>query len=166
MSFTGDERSMRCDPGPVSGSSGSALARGQDVRSNRRLPRVRRPRMVSHSCSSLNAIRRMSPQHPRALQWKLLFHPRHQFRPRNPRRVVRAGLLIRVTTASCPLAARVTESHSSANGGRAQYRSRCSKGLQETRSWTPLSAMRTLASMENPLFSQANIAATEEASSR
>jgi hypothetical protein len=37
---------------------------------------------------------------PRALQWKLLAHPRHQFRPRNPRRVVRAGLLIRVTAAS------------------------------------------------------------------
>jgi hypothetical protein len=45
----------------------------------------------------------MSPPHPRALQWKLLPHPRHQPGPRNPRRVVREGLLIRVTTASCSL---------------------------------------------------------------
>jgi hypothetical protein len=32
----------------------------------------------------------------RALEWKLLAHPRHQRGPRNPRRVVRAGLLRRV----------------------------------------------------------------------
>ncbi len=37
---------------------------------------------------------------PRALQRKPLPHPCHQFRPRNRRRVVRAGLLIRVTAAS------------------------------------------------------------------
>jgi hypothetical protein len=37
--------------------------RGQEVRSNRRLPRVRRPGMVSHSESSLKAISRMSPPH-------------------------------------------------------------------------------------------------------
>ena len=42
-------------------SSGSALVRGQEVRSNRRLPRVRRAGMVSHSEGSLNAISRMSP---------------------------------------------------------------------------------------------------------
>ena len=34
-----------------------------------------------------------------ALERKLLPHPRDQFRPRNPRGVVRAGLLIRVTAA-------------------------------------------------------------------
>jgi hypothetical protein len=38
----------------------------------------------------------------RALKWKLLPHPRHQFRPRNPRRVVRAGLLIRIRTTAAP----------------------------------------------------------------
>ena len=36
----------------------------------------------------------------RALQRKLLPHPRHELGPRNPRRVVRARLLIRVTAAS------------------------------------------------------------------
>ena len=35
-----------------------------------------------------------------ALERKLLPHPRHELGPRNPRRVVRAGLLMRVTTAS------------------------------------------------------------------
>ena len=69
-------------------------------RSNRRLPTVRRPGMVSHCCSSLNPIGRMSPPHPRALQRKLLAHPGHELGPRNPRRVVRAGRLIRVTAAS------------------------------------------------------------------
>jgi len=47
----------------VGESSGSVPARGQEVRSDRRLPRVRRPRMVSHSESSLKAISRMSPPH-------------------------------------------------------------------------------------------------------
>ena len=51
-------RAVRQD---ASESFGSAPVRGQDVRSNRRLTRVRRPRMVSHSWSSLNAISRMSP---------------------------------------------------------------------------------------------------------
>ena len=38
----------------------------------------------------------------RALERKLLPHPGHEFRPRNPRRVVRAGLLIRLrVTAAC-----------------------------------------------------------------
>jgi hypothetical protein len=36
----------------------------------------------------------------RALERKLLPHPRHEFHPRNPRGVVRTGLLIRVTAAS------------------------------------------------------------------
>ena len=35
-----------------------------------------------------------------ALEWKLLPHPGHQFRPGNPRGVVRAGLLMRVAAAS------------------------------------------------------------------
>jgi hypothetical protein len=35
----------------------------------------------------------------RALERKLLTHPGHAFRPRNPRGVVRAGLLIRVAAA-------------------------------------------------------------------
>ena len=35
-----------------------------------------------------------------ALQGKLFSHPRHELGPRNPRRVVRAGLLIHVTAAS------------------------------------------------------------------
>ena len=38
---------------------------------------------------------------PRALERKLLPYPRHELGPRNPRRVVRAGLSMRVTTASC-----------------------------------------------------------------
>ena len=38
----------------------------------------------------------------RALERKLLPHPGHEFRPRNPRRVVRAGLLFRLrVTAAC-----------------------------------------------------------------
>ena len=37
----------------------------------------------------------------RALKWKLLPHPGHEFRPGNPRRVVRAGRLIRVAVAPC-----------------------------------------------------------------
>ena len=37
---------------------------------------------------------------PRALERKLLPHPGHDFRPRNPRGVVRAGLLMRVAAAS------------------------------------------------------------------
>ena len=36
----------------------------------------------------------------RALEWKLIAHPRHEFRPGNPRGVVRAGLLMRVRAAS------------------------------------------------------------------
>jgi hypothetical protein len=36
-----------------------------------------------------------------ALERKLLPYPRHELGPRNPRRVVRAGLSMRVTTASC-----------------------------------------------------------------
>ena len=36
-----------------------------------------------------------------ALKRKLLPYPRHELGPRNPRRVVRAGLSMRVTTASC-----------------------------------------------------------------
>ena len=43
----------------ASGSSESAPARGQEVRSNRRLPRVRRPGRVSHSENSLKAISRI-----------------------------------------------------------------------------------------------------------
>jgi hypothetical protein len=116
----------------------------------------------------------------RALERKLLPQPRHEFRPGNPGCVVRAGLLLRITTAFrtvtvtpmpagrgiSPLAdvpdrqrrdgraqrvvrrkhpvitmpvlprmrairssgPRITESRSSAKGGRAQYRSRCSGG--------------------------------------
>ena len=41
----------------------------------------------------------MSPPHPRALERKLLPHPGHEFRPRNPRGVVRAELLMRVAAA-------------------------------------------------------------------
>jgi len=37
---------------------------------------------------------------PRALERKLLAHPGHQFRPRDSRRVVRAGLLLRVVAVS------------------------------------------------------------------
>ncbi|MFM9009997.1 MAG: hypothetical protein ACKON8_03770, partial [Planctomycetota bacterium] len=37
---------------------------------------------------------------PRALERQLLPHPGHDFRPRNPRGVVRAGLLMRVAAAS------------------------------------------------------------------
>ena len=52
---SGSKGAGSCRPSPA--------ARGQEVRSNRRLPRVRRPGMVSHSESSLNAISRMSPPH-------------------------------------------------------------------------------------------------------
>jgi len=37
---------------------------------------------------------------PRALERKLLSHPGHEFRPGNPRGVVRAGLVMRVAAAS------------------------------------------------------------------
>jgi hypothetical protein len=43
----------------------------------------------------------------RALKWKLLPHPGHAFRPRNPRRVVRAGLLIRIRVTVAPRGATV-----------------------------------------------------------
>jgi hypothetical protein len=33
--------------------------------------------------SVMNAISRISPPHPRALEWKLLPHPGHEFRPGN-----------------------------------------------------------------------------------
>ena len=42
-----------------------------------------------------------------ARKWKLLPHPRHQLGPGNPRRVVRAGLLIRIRVTAAPRRATV-----------------------------------------------------------
>ena len=60
---------------------------------------MRRPRMVSHSCSSLNAISRMSP--PQLGHWSGNSSPIRaiSFAQAFARGVVRAGLLIRVAAA-------------------------------------------------------------------
>ena len=47
----------------------------------------------------------------RALKRKLLPHPRHEFRPRNPRRVVRAWLLRRVIRVADGVCIRETAPH-------------------------------------------------------
>ena len=50
--------------------------------------------------SVMNAISRMSPPHPRALQRKLLTRPGQQFRPGNPRGVVGAWFVTRSCVAA------------------------------------------------------------------
>jgi hypothetical protein len=108
---------------------------------------------------------------PRALKGKLLTHAGHEFGPRNPGSVVGAGLLMRVTAvprgvtvapvpAGRGLAPLATESRSNAKGGRAQYLSKCSRLRKELGMSRSRSVIRTLASTENPLFSQASMSAT------
>ncbi len=54
--------------------------------------------------SVMKAISRMSPAHAGHSSGNSP-HPRHQFRPRNPRGVVRAGLCLSVATAFCGMRA-------------------------------------------------------------
>jgi hypothetical protein len=83
----------------ASGAFGSALARGQEVRRNRRLPTARRPGMVSHWKKSLSAISRKSPPH--ALHCSGNSSPTRAISFAQVIRVARAGPFTRVAPASC-----------------------------------------------------------------
>jgi hypothetical protein len=65
-----------------------------------------------------------------------------------------------------PSGLRFTDSRSSANGGRAQYRSRCSRLRKYLGTSRSRSVIRTLASIENPLFAQPSMSAAAAASGR
>jgi hypothetical protein len=84
---------------------GGRATGGRDKRRFERFAQMRedlpdRPRL------GCNAMSRMSPPHPRALQRKLLAHPGHELGPSDPGSVVRARFVARVAAATGGISAR------------------------------------------------------------
>jgi hypothetical protein len=80
--------------------------------------------------SVMNAMRRMPPPHPRALEWKRPCDPCDELRPRDPGAVVGAGLLSRVTAAPRGVPARRGIAARAAATGRPASPSMCPAGVR------------------------------------